>query len=167
MILFELTKKDIAKFEKALKHVKVTESNCHIWQGVTGTARLKDSQYGGFKRCDVFATSERANRVAYAYHHGPFDQALIVRHTCDVRGCINPEHLILGTYLDNAIDREQRNPTAREGRVLNEECVKVIKWMLKYKYDRKLTAKLAKLHKCSWHTINEIKHGKTWCHVIV
>lgn len=29
-------------------------------------------------------------------------------HTCDNRKCVNPEHLFLGTYSDNALDREAK-----------------------------------------------------------
>lgn len=32
----------------------------------------------------------------------------VVRHTCDNRICVNPDHLIAGTHLDNAFDREIR-----------------------------------------------------------
>ena len=32
----------------------------------------------------------------------------VVRHTCDNRKCINPDHLIAGTTLDNVQDRNER-----------------------------------------------------------
>jgi len=33
---------------------------------------------------------------------------LVLRHTCDVRCCVNPDHLVLGTSKDNAGDRARR-----------------------------------------------------------
>jgi hypothetical protein len=34
-----------------------------------------------------------------------------VMHTCDVRACVNPDHLVLGTQSDNMMDalRKKRN----------------------------------------------------------
>jgi HNH endonuclease len=45
-----------------------------------------------------------AHRVAYEQARGPIPKGMIVMHTCDVRACINPEHLILGTQQDNMVD---------------------------------------------------------------
>lgn len=36
----------------------------------------------------------------------------VVRHTCDNAGCVNPEHLLLGTPLDNVRDRQERRRQA-------------------------------------------------------
>lgn len=37
---------------------------------------------------------------------------LVVRHTCDNAGCVNPEHLVIGTQLDNIKDRQERKRQA-------------------------------------------------------
>lgn len=47
------------------------------------------------------------HRIVYCQHAGVSLSSIsgqVVRHTCDNRRCINPEHLILGSYKDNTAD---------------------------------------------------------------
>ena len=50
-----------------------------------------------------------AHRYAYALTHGEIPADLLVMHECDNRVCVNPSHLRLGTYMDNAQDMVQKN----------------------------------------------------------
>ena len=45
-----------------------------------------------------------AHRQAWVQNFGPIPKGMYVCHTCDVRNCINPEHLFLGTQSDNIRD---------------------------------------------------------------
>lgn len=53
----------------------------------------------------------KAHRVSYLVHNN-IDlndvQGLHVCHTCDNPGCINPEHLFLGTAYENNQDRKRK-----------------------------------------------------------
>lgn len=49
-----------------------------------------------------------ASRVAYALEYGPFDYNLHVLHKCDNPRCVRPDHLFLGTNLDNIADKVQK-----------------------------------------------------------
>jgi hypothetical protein len=60
-----------------------------------------------------------AHRVAWTIKNGPIPDGLFVLHKCDVRRCINTEHLFLGTQKDNMQDcsrkgRARRNPVRGE-----------------------------------------------------
>lgn len=44
----------------------------------------------------------------YETYKGPIPKGLLVRHTCDNRRCINPDHLLLGTIADNIRDMVER-----------------------------------------------------------
>lgn len=50
----------------------------------------------------------RAHRVAYWLAKGPFELKLCVCHTCDVRNCIEPSHLFIGTRKDNNADGRKK-----------------------------------------------------------
>ena len=53
-----------------------------------------------------------AHRKAYCQHHMTSTASLgdlVVRHKCDNRACINPDHLELGTHADNAQDMVDRS----------------------------------------------------------
>lgn len=56
------------------------------------------------------------HRLVYFKRHGNVPDLL--RHTCDVRNCINPNHLLPGTQLDNMRDMVERGRA-----VVGEACV--------------------------------------------
>lgn len=49
-----------------------------------------------------------AHRASYIVHNGPIPDGLLIRHTCDRPGCINPNHLLTGTHADNSRDKVER-----------------------------------------------------------
>lgn len=52
------------------------------------------------------------HRLAYCKKMGILPECIkgqVVRHTCDNQRCVNPDHLIIGTYQDNMDDKVARN----------------------------------------------------------
>lgn len=83
------------------KYVIDEATGCWLW-----TASLIDG-YGQFK-ADYSATSWRAHRFSWTHHCGPIPDDMHVLHRCDVRRCVNPDHLFLGTDMDNVHDMLQK-----------------------------------------------------------
>lgn len=98
-----LTENDRARFWEKIAQ----NDGCWPW-----TAGCFEEGYGAFsvtiRRGKKRAL--RAHRLAFILTHGPITPVnQVVRHSCDNPPCCNPAHLLLGTQVDNAADREERS----------------------------------------------------------
>jgi len=113
------------------KFIPEPNSGCWLW-----TARLEKSGYGSMSRGGKIAQGSQgigAHRASWLIHRGPIPRGLFVCHHCDVRACVNPDHLYLGDCKKNLSDAASRKRMAwgeRHGRAkLTAEKVRVIRRM--------------------------------------
>lgn len=89
-------------YERLLEKVVIDEmTGCWLFQGA------RDQNGHGnvrFKRENGKWSCEKAHRVSYRHHKGEPPPGNVLRHTCDVANCVNPEHLIPGTQKMNVYD---------------------------------------------------------------
>lgn len=81
-------------------------SACWTW---TGTVNVHG--YGFINKGS--GSMVLAHRLSYELHHGPIAPGMCVCHRCDVRTCVNPAHLFLGTLSDNQRDKIAKGRTPK------------------------------------------------------
>jgi len=75
---------------------KCEPDECWPWKNY-----INDGGYGKFR---LNGKSEYAHRVAWEITNGPIPKGTLVCHKCDNTKCCNPDHLFLGSNLDNIHD---------------------------------------------------------------
>jgi hypothetical protein len=86
---------------------------CWLW--------LANRDKDGYGRFQFNGRMRKAHRVAYASVYGEPQEGLCVCHRCDVRNCVNPRHLFLGTNVENTADRQRKGRQATGART-RPEC---------------------------------------------
>ncbi len=79
--------------------------DCWLWTGYT-----KSDGYGSLK---YHKRLYSAHRFAWMVQIGEIPDGegwhgTVIRHRCDIRNCVKPEHLELGTQFENIQDRDRR-----------------------------------------------------------
>ncbi len=121
----------------------------------------------GYARIGFGRQTYRAHRASWQVHRGPVPAGLCVLHRCDNPICTNPDHLFLGTDLDNIRDRDAKGRQARQrgeasgAAKLCEVDVRAIRAALGYRND---TA-LARRYGVTRSLISSIRHRRAWAHL--
>lgn len=143
--------KPIETKERFMRHVSITNS-CWLWTG-----QINRDGYGVFS-----PGNKRAHRMSYQLFNGPVDTNFFVLHKCDVRNCVNPAHLFLGTAADNVRDKilKNRSNNIRGEKVKGSKLTE--KQVLEIRNANEDWIILATRYGVSVWTINNIKTHKTW-----
>ena len=136
-----------------------------FWAGVEKTRYCwlwrKSATANGYGQFD----NQRAHRVAWKLTMGSIPKGLLVLHKCDVKLCVRPSHLFIGTQQDNINDMFSKG-RARKAKGENHGNAKLQeKDALKIKDANGLHADIAIRFGVSRPTVSMIKNGTRWAHL--
>lgn len=107
--------KRIPVVKRLFRKVKKTKS-CWLWTG-----SVTRSGYGYLGIGGRFAKSQGVHRISWTIRNGTIPDGKWILHKCDIKKCVNPKHLYVGTHKDNVLDAVkrkrylsgERNPSSR------------------------------------------------------
>src|SRR5947209_4842131 len=76
------------------------ETGCHLWQGSVSP--------NGYGVVNFHGRTQSAHRNAWEELMGEIPAGLNILHSCDVKTCINIEHMSLGSQQQNMDDKVVR-----------------------------------------------------------
>jgi hypothetical protein len=134
--------------------------DCWTWTASTsyGYGKLGiGGKRGGWKQAHI---------VSWELHNGPVPKGLFVCHSCDNPPCVNPQHLFVGTALDNNMDKAQKGRASRGEQRWNARLtprgVQKIRSLHRRGIDKTAIAQSMGLGRTTVHAVLE---GRTWAHV--
>ena len=146
----EKIKKRLAKNSKKSDILNYNNTSCVMFTGY-----ILPSGYG---QISINSVPRRAHIVSLEVNKGiKLEKNQVVRHLCNNKTCINPEHLKFGSYSENSIDSSENGSKSVK---LKPNEVKHIKYCLKF--TDMTIVEISNIFKISKGAINSIKSGKTW-----
>ncbi len=108
-------------YTQLISNIITNDDGCWLWQG--------PYLPNGYGRTTRYQYEQKVHRVSFILFKGDIPAGMVIRHTCDIKHCCNPEHLLLGTDSDNKRDAVERGlltpPIGRALKITNEQVIKI------------------------------------------
>jgi hypothetical protein len=143
---------------RLLRRVVTAADGCWNCRGATNDGRYCVVAVNGRKTL--------AHRAAYELLVGPVPEGLEVCHRCDNTRCVNPEHLFLGTHLDNMRDMVAKGRQVRGERSPNAKLTDAD--VVDLRARRRAGASIASMARARGlhpSVVSRVCAGKRWAHV--
>lgn len=132
-------------------------SGCWLWMG-----NITSNGYGDFK--DKNRKQVLAHIASYKTFKGD-TKGLCVLHKCDIRSCVNPDHLFLGTRKENIedMDKKGRRVPPFGERNVNAKLTWIKAEAIREKLKNGQSSRsLAKEYTLNRSTVLDVKNNRTW-----
>lgn len=147
-----LDKRSAPLEERFLSKITIDDNGCWKWTS------SQDGQ--GYGMIWKGTKNVPAHRESYKLFNGPIRDEDVICHKCDVRDCVNPDHLFVGDRGDNNRDmfakRRHKFGSASHLAKLNEASVQEIL------DSTETNTSLAKRYGVNQSTISRIRTGLRW-----
>jgi hypothetical protein len=139
----------VSREERFFEKVKRSDG-CWEW-----LAKKNNKGYGMFggTKAEGFSL---AHRVSYEFARGKIPKGKWALHSCDNRGCVNPDHLFLGRNIDNVQDMHRKG---RGWGGIGPAVAYAILWQWAAGDSRR---KIAREYNVSMHAVKHIALRQTW-----
>jgi hypothetical protein len=131
---------------RLLSKVDKNPNGCWNWTGATSH---------GYGAIQMWPLVKRAHRVMYEHLIGPIPKGKLLRHTCDNKRCVNPDHLLIGTKADNGRDSVERGQFRPNNKLTPEQVLKI-------RADRRTHTAIALDYGVNQSAITRVKNGTRW-----
>lgn len=131
---------------------------CRIW-----VAAINNQGYGSLGIGN--GKTDKAHRVAWKLTFGEIPKGLFVCHKCDVRNCVNPNHLFLGTAAENNHDMAKKGRASKRKGELHPESKLTDAAVIDILTSTLTQTELAKKYGVGRTTIRRAKYGESWKHI--
>ena len=120
-------------------------TDCWVWEGT-----IDGNGYGHLQTKWGTEMGKFSHRISYMLFKGEIPEGRLIRHKCDNRKCVNPDHLEIGTKKDNNQDARERNPRACGKKLQDDELPKIAERMRNGEYLKDI----AKDYSMNWKSIS-------------
>lgn len=152
-------KNKLSEIERFFERLSFGLSDCWYWSGYRDK-----SGYG--RVCNL--KENFSHRLSWRLFFGEVPPGMKVLHKCDVRSCVNPDHLFLGDQFDNMRDmvKKKRNkniPMKKENHPLHKLSSQDVDWIREmYKDGNFSYAEIAKILGVSTMTVCRANLKQSW-----
>lgn len=139
------------------RFVPEPNTGCWLWLG-----GLTGSGYG-IVRAPKMGKNKGAHRAVYEWLRGPLSENALLCHKCDVRSCVNPDHMFVGSHTDNqhdAYDKGRHSVFRHVGKpkLMQADVAEIRRRLVA----RDTQSAIAKDFGVSLFTVCAINTGRTW-----
>ena len=146
----------LSREEKLDRYEPDPNSGCWLWLGAVAS-----NGYGAV--CNDEGEKGSAHRFFYSEMVGSIPGDMHVCHRCDVRICVNPAHLFLGSAAENNRDKKNKG---RQVKGSGHPNATLEDWQVKdICTSDEFPHALAKRHGTSVSNVHYIRAGRGWPHI--